>query len=353
MSASDSSRASSGARPGAVRPGQPGPGEIFDTINAHQRSAALRGAIELELFTAIAEGANTSEAIAARCDASERGVRILSDYLTVIGLLTKQDGHYGLPLNSSVFLDKNSPAYMGSAVGFMNSPDLLHAFENVADLVRRGTTLLGPGGTVESEYDGWVEFARSMAPLMAPASEFIGELAVQDGPEQPRILDIAAGHGLFGISAASRNPGARIVALDWEKVLAVARENAQSAGVVDRYEFLSGDALTIDYGEGFDAVLVTNFFHHFDRATCESLMRKMRACLNEGGRVVTLEFIPDEDRVSPAISATFAMMMLGTTPSGDAYTFAELESMFQAAGFARNEFLDVPRSPQQAVVSYR
>ena len=172
MSASDSS----GARPGAgPQPGQPDPAEIFNTINAHQRSAALRGAIELELFTAIAEGANTTEAIAARCDASERGVRILSDYLTVIGLLTKQDGHYGLPVNSAVFLDKNSPAYMGSAVGFMNSPDLLHAFENVADLVRRGTTLLGPGGTVESEYDGWVEFARSMAPLMAPASEFIGE----------------------------------------------------------------------------------------------------------------------------------------------------------------------------------
>ncbi len=350
MSASDSS----GARPGAgPQPGQPDPAEIFDAINAHQRSAALRGAIELELFTAIAEGANTSGAIAARCDASERGVRILSDYLTVIGLLTKQDGHYGLPVNSAVFLDKNSPAYMGSAVGFMNSPDLLHAFENVADLVRRGTTLLGPGGTVESEYDGWVEFARSMAPLMAPASEFIGELAVKEGPGQPRILDIAAGHGLFGISAARRNPGARIVALDWEKVLAVARENAAAAGVIDRYEFLPGDAMTTDYGERFDAVLVTNFFHHFDRPTCESLMRKMHACLNDGGRVVTLEFIPNEDRVSPPISATFSMMMLGTTPSGDAYTFAEYDKMFQAAGFARNEFLDVPRSPQQAVVSYR
>jgi len=90
MNASDSSAASSGARPGAgPQPGQPDPAEIFDTINAHQRSAALRGAIELELFTAIAEGANTSGAIAARCDASERGVRILSDYLTVIGFLTK------------------------------------------------------------------------------------------------------------------------------------------------------------------------------------------------------------------------------------------------------------------------
>jgi len=147
MSATDSSDA-------APRPGPPDPAEIFDTINAHQRSAVLRGAIELELFTAIAEGVTTTEAIASRCDASERGVRILSDYLTVIGLLTKKDGHYGLPINSAVFLDKNSPAYIGSAVGFMNSPDLINAFENVADLVRRGTTLLDPGGTVESEYDG-------------------------------------------------------------------------------------------------------------------------------------------------------------------------------------------------------
>ena len=350
MSATDSSGAASGAAP---QPGPPDPAEIFDAINAHQKSAALRGAIELELFTAIAEGANTTEAIASRCQASERGVRILSDYLTVNGLLTKEDGQYGLTTNSAVFLDKNSSAYIGTAVRFLHSPDFLNAFQNVADLVRRGTTLLGRGGTVESDYDGWVEFARSMAPLMGPASEFIGELAVKDGPAKPRILDVAAGHGLFGISAARRNPGARIVALDWEKVLAVAKENAEAAGVLDRYELLPGDALTIGYGQGFDVVLATNFFHHFDQPACESLMRKMHACLNDGGRVVTLEFIPNEDRVSPPISATFSMMMLGTTPSGDAYTFAEYDKMFQAAGFARNELLDMPRPPQQAVVSYR
>ncbi len=127
MSATDSSGAPSGAAP---QPGPPDPAQIFDTINAHQRSAALRGAIELELFTAIAAGANTSKAIASRCHASERGVRILSDYLTVIGLLTKEDGHYGLTTNSAVFLDKNSPAYMGSAVGFMNSPGSAQCFRD-------------------------------------------------------------------------------------------------------------------------------------------------------------------------------------------------------------------------------
>src|SRR5687768_9535779 len=92
---------------------QPNPTLLFETLNAFQRSAALRGAIELDLFTAIAEGANTPDALAQKCHASQRGIRILSDYLTVIGFLKKQAGHYGLTADSATFLDRHSPAYMG------------------------------------------------------------------------------------------------------------------------------------------------------------------------------------------------------------------------------------------------
>jgi len=78
-----------------------------------------------------------------------------------------------------------------------------------------------------------------------------------------------------------------------------------------------------------------NFLHHFDMATCEALLRKVRAALADSGRALTLEFVPNEDRISPPEAAGFSMMMLGGTPSGDAYTFAELERMFSNAGFAR------------------
>jgi hypothetical protein len=144
-----------------------------------------------------------------------------------------------------------------------------------------------------------------------------------------------------------------VFALDWPRVLDVARENAAKAGVADRYHLRPGSAFEVDYGTGYDLVLLTNFLHHFDVPTCEGLLRKVRAALAEGGRVVTLEFIPNEDRVTPPGAASFSMTMLASTPSGDAYTFRELEQMFRNAGFSRSEVFPVPQSIQQVMVSHR
>src|SRR6185312_11424092 len=156
-----------------------------------------------------------------------------------------------------------------------------------------------------------------------------------------RVLDIAAGHGLFGIEVAKQNPQARIIALDWAAVLEVAKANAQRAGVVDRYETLPGSAFDVDFGGPYDIVLLTNFLHHFDPATCVGLLKKVHAAL---------EFVPNEDRVSPPMQAAFSLIMLATTPSGDAYTFPELEAMYRKAGFERITADNVPTGTHTAVI---
>lgn len=331
----------------------PNPARIFETLNAFQRSAALRGAIELELFTAIGEGHVTPPAIANRCRADARAIRILCDCLCVDEFLTKSGESYALTPTAALFLDQRSPHYMGSAAKFMQSPHLLQAFEDVAGVVRNGGTLLELEGTTKTNYEGWVEFARSMGTLMSAPAEYLAELVAQRKPGPICVLDIAAGHGLFGIAIAKKNPQARIVALDWQAVLQVARENAAHAGVADRYELLPGDAMQIDYGSGYDVVLITNFFHHFDRPACVGVMHKIERCLNPGGLALTLEFIPDECRITPPQPAQFALTMLGTTPRGDAYTFSEYDSMWREAGLSHNEMFDVPRSTQRVLVSTR
>ncbi|HEX8921305.1 MAG TPA: class I SAM-dependent methyltransferase [Pyrinomonadaceae bacterium] len=330
---------------------QPSPELFFETVNAYQRPAAIKAAVELDLFTALGEGKKTARELAEARDASERGVRILCDYLVIIGFLTKEDGRYGLTQDSAVFLDRRSPAYMGSTLDFLLSPMLVSGFDDLAAAVRKGGTIMQEGGTVAPENPVWVKFARAMAPMMAMAAQLIAKLVNPTGSGKLKVLDIAAGHGLFGIAIAQHNPEAEIVALDWPNVLQVARENAQKAGVFERYSTIEGSAFDVDYGSGYDLILLTNFLHHFDPQTCESLLRKVRAALNDGGRAATLEFVPNDDRVSPRVSAAFSMMMLGSTPSGDAYTFAELEQMFRNAGFTKSEIHQLPASPQQLVVS--
>ncbi len=334
----------------AAQPQPPSPELIFQTLNAYQRTAALRGAIELDLFTAIGEGAATAADLAAKLQVSERGARILCDYLVVVGLLTKQGLRYGLTPDSATFLDRRSPACIALAVKFLNSSTGLDSFHDVAALVRKGGAVASPDGMVAPEHPVWVEFARAMAPMMTMPSEVIADLLGAESGAACKVLDIAAGHGVFGITIARRNPNARIVGLDWPAVLEVAKENAQRAGVADRYETIAGSAFDVDFGGSYDVVLLTNILHHFDAPTCESLLRKVHAALKPDGRAITLEFVPNEDRVSPPVPAAFSLMMLAGTPAGDAYTFLELDRMFRNAGFSGSQSHSMP-GPQTVIVS--
>jgi ubiquinone/menaquinone biosynthesis C-methylase UbiE len=322
-------------------------------MNAYQRTAALKGAIALDVFTAIGEGIHTASAIAARCRTSERGMRILCDYLVIIGFLAKQGGDYRLTPDSAMFLDRRSPAYLGTAERFLASSTLVDAYKDVAAIVRKGGEVISAHGTMDPEHPVWVEFARSMAPMMAMPAEAIAQLVGAPDGAPWKVLDIAAGHGLFGIAIARQNPKATIVAVDWAHVLEVAEENAATAGVSQRFQPLPGSAFDVDFGDGYDVALLTNFLHHFDPATCETLLRKVNAALKPGGRAVTFEFIPNEDRVSPPAAASFSMMMLGTTEAGDAYTFSEFDRMFRNAGFAHSELHALPPSPGQVLISHK
>jgi SAM-dependent methyltransferase len=330
----------------------PSPALVFETLLSFQRTAALRAAIELDLFRAVGEGPGDVASLARQCSASERGIRILCDYLTIMGLLVKDDGRYGHSSTSAAFLDPQSPSCIASVARFLGNPAMSDPHQHLADIVRRGTTTLPGEGSVEPENPIWVEFAHSMAPMMAPMTAPLGKIVLDGLAGAPRVLDIAAGHGLFGIEVARQHPHARIVAVDWAPVLEVARSNARKAGVEERYETLPGSAFDVDYGGPYDIVLLTNFLHHFDPPTCVGLLQKVHASLKPGGRAAALEFVPNEDRVSPPMAAAFSLTMLATTPSGDAYTFRELETIYRQAGFERVAGHPVPTGPHTVVMGF-
>jgi SAM-dependent methyltransferase len=331
---------------------QVSPALFFKTINAYQETEALRAAIQLDIFTTIDEGAHSAEIIAERCHASARGVRILCDYLTIIGFLLKDGRNYRLTPDTAFFLSRKSPANITSAIGFLHEARLTDRFSNLADVVRKGGSL-EEGGTMAPDHPIWVEFARSMAPLMTMPAQMITQVLNAGEREPWKVLDVAAGHGLFGIMVARANPNAQIYAVDWVKVLEVAQTNAIKAGVSTRYHTLPGSAFEVDFGSDYDVVLLTNFLHHFSPATNEKLLRKVHAAMKPGGRAVTLEFVPNDDRVSPPGAAAFSLMMLGSTVEGDAYTFGELDSMFRNAGFAKSERHVLPGGFQSLIVSQK
>jgi cyclopropane fatty-acyl-phospholipid synthase-like methyltransferase len=166
-------------------------------------------------------------------------------------------------------------------------------------------------------------------------------------------LDIACGHGHYGIALAKQNPRAEIFAQDWPQVLDVAVENARDAGVSARYHTIPGDVFSAVLGEGhYDLALITNFLPDFGPAECEELLARVRLTLKEDGRAVALQWIPDDDRLAPPGAPSLALSLLASTPQGDVYTYRELEQMFRRAGFSRTEMRELGPSLQHVVIAY-
>jgi precorrin-6B methylase 2 len=330
----------------------PNPVQIFSTIQGYQRAFALKAAVDINLFTAIAKGSRTAGELAQKCNAAERGVRILSDAMVVMGFLTKDGSNYSLTPDTAFFLDSRSPGYLGLALTFLLHPTQLASFEHLGQAVRKGGSP-EEHSTLAPDDPIWIEFARGMAPMMVPAAQAIAALLAGELSSRPsaKILDIAASHGLFGITVAQRLSKAHIYALDWANVLEVARENATKQGLADRYHLLPGSAFDVDYGTGFDAILITNLLHHFEPAANEKMLKKAYNALNPGGQVIILEFVPNDDRVSPPVPALFSLTMLGNTPQGDAYTLAEYATMCRNAGLETPRLIALEPMPQSLVVA--
>ena len=314
----------------------------------YQNTAALKAALELDVFSALGSGTLDVAALAAKLDASARGIAALCDSLVVMGFLAKSPAGYALTPDAAVFLDRNSPASIAIIHEFLASPEMVAMmFQDPAGAVRRGGA---PGlANIAPDNPIWIRFARSMGPFMELDAKLVADH--MSDPPPHRVLDIAASHGLFGIAFGRRFPDCHVTGLDWGAVVAVARENADAAGIGDRYDTIVGSAFDVDWGTGYDVVLLPNFLHHFDRAGCMKILHLTRAALAPKGRVAIVDWLPDEDRVSPPMPALFTMTMLLTTPSGTTYTGSELSAMLTEATFERPEIIPLLPTPLTLVLA--
>ncbi len=330
---------------------QPSPELFLQAVNAYRDSAVVKGAVELDVFTAIAQGVNSADALAGHCQADKRGMRSLCDYLCVMGMLEKTDKTYLLTPDSAVFLDRNSPAFMGDIVNFLLDPFFVRDIGDVARAVRKGGVATSAVGSDEPDHPMWVTFARSMTGLNRKPAMMLADHVRMNEQEQVKVLDIAAGSGIFGITLGEKYPQAGITAVDWPNVLEVAKENAEKAGISDRYKTIPGSAFEVEVGDGYQVILLCNFLHHFDAPTCSAFLLRMKGALATGGKIYVLDFVPDEDRISPPFAVTFSMQMLRQTVAGDVYTSAEYKDIFAAAELQVDETVPLPATPYTVIVA--
>lgn len=319
----------------------PPPDRILDMAAGYEPALILEAAVRLGVFDAMDDRPSTLDEAVQRLGASPRGLRALLNALVGLGLLDRYGDRYALTDESAAYLVTKSPAYQGYMCKHV-SGHLLPRWMRLTEVVRTGR----PQNVVNEQADGGAyfrEFVEDIFPMSYDAARALAmELIDPKGEEVVRVLDLAAGSGVWSIALAQASPRVRVTAVDWPAVLPVTRRVARRHGVIDRFTFVEGDLMSADFGRNHAIATLGHILHSEGEARSRQLIRQTFDALAPGGTIAIAEFIANEDRTGPIGAMIFAVTMLVNTEAGDTFTFNEMSEWLTAAGFVNVRLFDAP-----------
>jgi hypothetical protein len=321
---------------------KPNPQRIFQLAFGYSAPLMLETAVEHKIFDVLEQGPKTTDEVAKATNTSPRGARILLNGLVAIEMVTKEkSGKFALTPESSTFLVSGKPSYFGGMIRHTGK-QLLPKWMQLTQIVKTGK----PAMAVNQEGDGsafFAEFVESIFPNSYPAASALAEhLNVAAANKPVKVLDLAAGSGVWGIALAQKSPQVHVTAVDWPSVLPVTKKVAARFNVADRFTFSAGDLDSADFGSGQNIATLGHILHSEGEKRSRTLLKKTFAALAPGGTIAIAEMLPDDDRNGPAHALIFAVNMLVNTDDGDTYTFPEISGWLKEAGFINPRKLETP-----------
>jgi ubiquinone/menaquinone biosynthesis C-methylase UbiE len=153
-----------------------------------------------------------------------------------------------------------------------------------------------------------------------------------------RVLDIAGGSSIFGMTILSRDQSAEVTQLDWPNVNAVAKKLNRERGFEGKIRFIDGEFHTAMFEENYyDLVLASNFCRFESPAGNQKLFQKAYRALKPDGRLIVNDFLPNEERTGPTFALRFSVYTLTHTPEGECWTLSQYSEWLKAAGFTSIE----------------
>jgi len=302
----------------------------------------IEAALDHGVFDLLDAGPGTAAEVAARSGASVRGLRAVMNALAGLNLLTKDaDGRFGLTADSAAFLVSTKPGFLGGLIRH-TSTQLVPKWLALSEVVRTGK----PAASVNREQAGtdfFHPFVEDLFPMSYPSAQRLAEaLAIAETKKPVRVLDLAAGSGVWGIALAQQSPRVTVTAVDWPGVLDVTRKVAARLGVAARFSFVAGDLESADFGRGHDIATLGHILHSEGEKRGRALLKKTFEALAPGGVIAIAEFLVDDARTGPPVSLMFAVNMLVNTDEGDTWSFGEIAGWLRDAGFRNPRTIDAP-----------
>jgi precorrin-6B methylase 2 len=301
----------------------------------------LEAAIHHRVFDVLDNGPMTLKEVEAATGASARGLRGIMNVLVGLNFLSKaEDGRYALTPESAAFLVSTKPAFQGGILRH-GSGQLVPKWLHLNEIVRTGK----PRQAVNQEGNGsdfFQQFVVDIFPMSYPSATVLAKHLALDEAEDVKVLDLAAGSGVWGIALAQSSGRVTVTAVDWGDVLPVTEKMVARFGLSDRFSFVAGDLMEADFGHGHNVATLGHILHSEGEARSRTLLRKTFDALAPGGTIVIAEFLVNSDRTGPVGSLFFAANMLVNTDEGDTYSFEEIASWLKDAGFADARLLEAP-----------
>jgi ubiquinone/menaquinone biosynthesis C-methylase UbiE len=303
----------------------------------------LEAAIRHRVFDVLDAGAKTLSEVAKETNASERGLTAIMNALVGLDFLAKDtnEGRYSLTPESATFLVSTKPAFMGGMIRH-SSEQLIPQWLNLNKVVATGH----PIEAVNEEGPGtgfFHEFVNDILPLSYPAAQALAQhLDSNAAGRKVRVLDLAAGSGVWGIAQAQCSDAVHVTAVDWPGVIPVTRKTVEKFGVADRFSYVEGDLLSADFGSGFDIATLGHIIHSEGEKRSRALLTKTFNALAPGGTIAIAEFLVNPERTGPVMSLFFAVNMLVNTETGNTFSLEEISSWLADVGFVNPRTLEAP-----------
>jgi len=326
----------------AARKNQVIPERLMQFGFAYAPPLIIAAAVSNKVFDSLESGSKTVDQISKETGASARGLRMLMNALVGLELL-KKDRHqkYSLTPESAAFLVSNKP---GALAGFfrLNVTQLVSKWLQLGDVVRTGR----PAQAVNQEGEGTEFFSglvENIIPMSyATAQTLADHLKLAKAKNEVRVLDLAAGSGIWGIVLAQASARVRVTAVDWAGMIPTTKRITQKFGVGARFKFIEGDLLEADFGSGYDIATLGHILHSEGEERSRQLLKKTFRALKSGGTIAIAEWLVNDERTQPLPPLMFAVQMLVNTEKGDTFSFNEIKSWLEEAGFKKVRKLEAP-----------
>jgi SAM-dependent methyltransferase len=318
------------------------PERLMELSFAYAPPLIISAGVNNKVFDTLEDGAKTPEQIAEQTGASARALRILMNALVGLNLLKKdRQGKYSLTHESAAFLLSKKP---GTHAGFFGTiaPQIISRWVRLSDIVREGR----PAVTVNQETEGTEFFSQlveNIIPMSYPPAQKLGDhLKLAKAKNEIRVLDLAAGSGIWGIALAQKSPHVRVTAIDWAGMIPTTTRITQKFAVGDRFNYVEGDILEANFGSSYDIATLGHILHSEGEDRSRQLLKKTFRALKSGGTIAIAEWLVNDDRTKPLPSLMFAVQMLVNTEKGDTFSFNEIKNWLQEAGFKNVRKLQAP-----------